>query len=200
MSSVTLIAAIGSLAVIAAVLFYLRKGRSTPRCAACGAPSRFGYSKHAESDRKDIVPLCLRCLTTKLGNDYQPQGARALVIEPIANLPCYVFQPNSKWADSKLAQETDAMLSRLNGACRHCEREANFLWSTSQGLSASNFEEVFSEGLSPTLLRWGNAAPYPVCAGCCVNLILKTLEKRDLTFLEVCGPQSENGFVISMGY
>jgi len=200
MSSVILLAVIGSFAVIAALLFYFRRGKSKPRCAACGAPSRFGYSKHAESDRNDIVPLCLQCLANKLGNDYQTPGSRALVIEPAANLPCYVFQPIDKWADCKLAQETATMLSKLSGTCRHCERGANFLWSTSKGLLAANCESVFSEGLSQTLLHWGNPEPHAVCAKCCVALIVKTLEKKDLTFLEVCGPHSGIGFVIPMGY
>jgi hypothetical protein len=51
----------------------------------------------------DISPLCLNCLRTKLADDYAQFSVRALVIEPAANLPCYVFQPSSKWKDRKLA-------------------------------------------------------------------------------------------------
>ena len=200
MSSPALLIAIGSLVAIVALLFYRLRSRSTRRCVNCGAPSRFGYSKHAESARKDIVPLCLKCLAARLDEDYQTQRSRALVIEPAANLPCYVFQPNSKWEGSRLADETAVLISNLSGACRHCERKASFLWTTSRGLLGSNFEAVFSEGFSQTLRIWGNPEPYPVCGACCARLIVQALEARNLSFLEICGPASEDGFVISMGY
>jgi hypothetical protein len=200
MPSAAPLTAVASLAVITVLLLYFRARGSRLRCSDCDAPSKFGYSKHAESAASDIVPLCLACLSVKLGNDYEAYKSRALVIEPAANLPCYVFQSNSKWPGSKLAQETTAILANLHGRCRHCERQASFAWTTSRGLLGSNFEAVFSEGLSQTLLRWGNPEPYAVCAGCCVRQIVRTLEERDLRFLEVCGPRSEDGFVISMGY
>ena len=35
---------------------------------------------------------------------------------------------------------------------------------------------------------------------CCLALIKETIENHNLTFLEVCGPRSEEGVVIPMGY
>ena len=201
MPSSALPIAIGSILAIAALLlFYRLRSRPVRPCADCGAPSTFGYSKHAESAREDIIPVCLKCLAVRLTADYKGYRSRALVIEPAANLPCYVFQPNSKWRGYKLAEETEALFEKLSSTCRHCERDASFLWMTSIGLMGTNFEAVLSGGLSQTLQVWGNPAPYVVCAGCCVNLIVQALEAHNLTFLEVCGPSSEDGFVISMGY
>jgi hypothetical protein len=48
--------------------------------------------------------------------------------------------------------------------------------------------------------QWGNARPYSVCVKCCLALIQKAIESRGLTFLEVCGPRSENGVILPMGY
>jgi hypothetical protein len=166
-----LLIAMGSIVAIAALLFFYRlRSRSVRPCADCGAPSRFGYSKHAESAREDIVPVCLKRFVVRLTDDYKGYRSRALVIEPAANLPWYVFQSNSKWRGYKLAEETEELVERLSSTSRHCERDANFLWVTSKGLVGPNFEAV------------------------------QTLETRDVSFLEVCGPSSEDGFVISMGY
>lgn len=201
MATLLLYVSIGLLiAVLAAAAIYFRKRQVHAKCADCGSPSQFGYSHRAESDAKDIVKLCLACLTTKLHNDYQRYEARALVIEPAANLPCYVFQPQSKWADSKLMKETSVLLSNMQKTCGHCESKANFLWMTSQGLLDSNFDEVLTEGLSQTLFRWGNDPPSAICGECCVKQIVKTIESNGLTFLEVCSPHAEDGFVIPMGY
>ena len=187
------------LALVAALL-YLRERRPPAKCSGCGAPSQFGYSKQAESEASQVVRLCLKCLTAKLRDDYQGYDGRALVIEPAADLPCYVFQPKSKWADSKLSEELTTFVSSMEDTCRDCGAKARFLWLTSKGLLPSNFSQILSDGLSQTLLRWGNDKPYPVCGQCCVASIVKTIESRSLTFLEVCAPRLEDGFVIPMGY
>jgi len=187
------------LAALGLIAYLRRHGRTRP-CVNCGAPSRFGFSNHAESAMKDIARLCLNCLKTKLADDYTQFGAHALVIEPAANLPCYVFQPSSKWRDLKLAEETSKLLSKMKTTCLHCGAKANFLWLTSNGLKEDNAENMFTEGVSETLLRWGNGPPCSVCGRCCVDLIWKSIESQSLTFLEVCGPRSEDGFVLPMGY
>lgn len=75
-----------------------------------------------------------------------------------------------------------------------------FLWLTSSGLQPGNLDELFSKGLEETLLRWGNRPPRPVCARCCVNLIYGSIESHRLTYAEVCGPRSEDGFVLPMAF
>jgi len=194
---------VGLGAVVIAVVWmtvYLRRHRKPAACANCGAPAGFGYSLHAESDRKDIVSVCLNCLKTKLARDYGQFGERALVIEPAENLPCYVFQPSSKWKDYMLMDEAGRLLGSMQDSCNHCGAKANFLWLTSSGLRPENLDELFAEGVSQTLLRWGNSSPHPACGACCVNLICGSIETRRLTFAEVCGPRSEDGVVLPMAY
>ena len=177
--------------------FFSRKLAS---CVNCASPGEFGYSLHAESDRKDISSMCLSCLKAKLETDYAQFDKRALVIEPAANLPCYVFQPISRWNDNKLMRDVLDLLSRMRDCCGRCGASANFLWLTSAGLQLDNLDELFSKGVEETLLRWGNRPPHPVCARCCVNLICGSIESHHLTFAEVCGPRSEDGFVLPMAY
>ena len=112
---------------------------------------------------------------SKLSNDYDSYEERALVIQPAAGFPCYVFQTSSKWPDSKLAKEVAEMFSAADEACNQCESKAHYLWVTSKGLNPSNFEQLISEGLSQTLLRWGNVGPVSLCARCCVKSIAKAI-------------------------
>ena len=58
---------------------------------------------------KEIEPLCFNCRTTKLTDSYKQFGARALVIQPTAGFPCYVFQPLSNWNRYKLGEETQEL-------------------------------------------------------------------------------------------
>ena len=194
---------VGLGAVVIAVVWlivYLSRHRKPSTCVNCGTPAGFGYSLRAESDRKDIASVCLNCLKVKLGKDYEEFGKHALVIEPAANLPCYVFQPSSIWKDCKLGEDAARLLSRMQDSCNRCGAKANFLWLTSSGLRPENLDELFAKGVSDTLLHWGNSQPQPVCGGCCVNFICGSIETRRLTFAEVCGPTSEDGFVLPMAY
>lgn len=186
--------------VFVAVALYLRKRQSHQTCANCGSPCRFGYSREAESKLEDIVNLCFTCLVRKLSDDYESYEERALVIQPAAGFPCYVFQTSGKWPDSKLAKEVAEMFSATDEACNRCGSKAHYLWVTSKGLNPSNLEQLLSEGLSQTLLRWGNVAPVSLCAKCCVKSIARAIEEHGLTFLEVCAPRSADGFVIPMAY
>jgi hypothetical protein len=179
---------------------YFLARQKFPNCANCGTPSRFGYSEHAEASKKDITRFCLACLAAKLRDDYGQYNGRALVIEPAANLPCYVFQPKSKWTGSGILKDAEAMLSAMGGTCSRCDGESHFLWQTSKGLVGPNFEEVLSAGPSQTLLLWGNTRPVEVCAGCCVKLIVDAISSKNMSFLEVCSPRTEEGFVIPMAY
>ena len=187
------------LAVTAGAL-YLRRHQTHAKCSNCGAPSQFGYSRQAESKAIDIVRLCLARLVAKLSDDYRNYAARALVIEPAADLPCYVFQPKSKWPGSKLAEDLATLLGNMEDACCHCGSHANFLWVTSNGLLPSTFAQVLSEGPSRTILEWGNEKPVSVCGPCCLTLIKSAIESHSLAFLEVCGPRSEDGIILPMGY
>jgi len=174
--------------------------RRPASCVECGSPSEFGYSLHAETDWKDISRMCRNCLRARLATDYLHFDKRALVIEPAANFPCYVFQPSSRWGDNRLVREARDLLSRMQNSCGRCGARANFLWIASSGLQPDKQDEFFSKGIEETLLRWGNRPPNPVCAHCCVSLIFSGIEAHGLTFLEVCGPRSEDGFVVPMGY
>jgi hypothetical protein len=174
--------------------------RKPASCVNCGSPGGFGYSLHAESDRKDISSMCLNCLKAKLATDYVQFDKRALVIEPAANFPCYVFQPSSRWKDTKLTKDASGMLSAMQNSCHRCGGKASFLWITSQGLKLNNLDELFTKGVAETLFLWGNSQPQPVCCRCSVNLICDTIEKDGLTFAEVCGPRLEDGFVLPIAY
>lgn len=186
--------------IVAAMALSLRNRQSHKTCANCGSPSEFGYSHEAESELENIVNLCFTCLVKKMTDDYENYEGRALVIEPAAGFPCYVFQTRSKWPDSKLAKEVVEMFSAADEACNQCGSKAHYLWVTSNGLNLSNFEQLLSEGLSQTLLRWGNVGPVSLCASCCVKSIARAIEEHGLTFLEVCAPRSADGFVIPMAY
>jgi hypothetical protein len=155
-----LLVGVGGVIVAAlGVIAYLRGHGKTRPCVNCGAPSRFGFSNHAESTTKEIARLCFNCLKTKLADDYTQFRAHALVIEPATKFPCYVFQPSSKWKDRKLVEETSKLLSKMETTCHPCGAQANFLWLTSDGLTEDNAENLFTEGVSETLLRWGNSPP-----------------------------------------
>lgn len=186
--------------IAVALLLYMRWRQSHGICANCGAPSQFGYSREPESKTEDIIKLCLTCLAAKLRGDYQRYEGRALVIEPATGFPCYVFQANSRWADSRLAKEVNEICSKTDKACSRCSSQAQYFLVTSNGLSPSNFEQLLSDGLLQTLLQWGNPRPIALCAGCCVESITKAIADHGLRFYEVCSPRSEGGFVIPMGY
>ena len=196
----TLFIALAGIAIAVVLLVYLRWRQSHGTCVNCGLPSKFGYSRESESKAKDIVKLCLTCLAAKMKDDYERYEGRAIVIQPAAGFPCYVYQRSGKWSDTGLAKEIDQMFSGTDKACNRCGSKARYLWATSNGLNPSNFEQLLSNGLLHTLLPWGNARPIPLCAGCCVESVTKAIADRDLRFYEVCSPRSGDGFVVPMGY
>ncbi len=164
MHNLVLVGLVGLLVALLSAIAYFRAHKKSANCAICVLPARFGYSLKAESDKKDIASVCLNCLKKKLAADYESFQARALVIEPAAGLPCYVFQPSSQWKEYKLSEETEKLLSNMEPACHRCGAKANFLWVTSNGLRGDNAEAVFAQGIAETLFRWGNS-PLPPSAG-----------------------------------
>lgn len=199
MSTLSLVILAGII-IAAAFVVYIRLRQSSGTCANCGSPSQFGYSREPESKTKDILKLCLSCLGAKLKEDFKRYEGRALVVQPAMGFPCYVFQMSSKWADSRLAKEVSEIFSESDKACNRCGSRAQYFRVTSNGLNPSNFEQLLLRGLSETLLRWGNARPISLCAGCCVESITKAIADGGFRFYEVCSPLSGDGFVIPMGY
>lgn len=186
--------------LVVAARFLLRKGALSSKCASCGSHSRFGYSERAESSADQIVRLCTKCLDVKLREDYRQYRRHAVVIEPAADFPCYVFQTKSGLSDA-FGADLATLFSNANAACHACgSTSVNFLWLASKSLTPTNFSQVWSAGISQTLLRWGNDSPQTLCGECCASLIMKTIETNGLTFLEVCAPRDEDGIVLPMGY
>jgi len=180
--------------------FFRRQNSASRICSACGAKSQYGYSDRAESKLKDIRPLCRTCLITQLEHDYSHYRGRALVIQPVGGPPCYVFRPQSQFEDARINSDVRLFLSQMSASCSKCEQTSTYLWVESQGLTADNWGEVIERGVSDTLLKWENPPPISMCAQCCVRHIDSTLQLRGMTYIEVCSPKDEDGFVLPMGY
>jgi hypothetical protein len=197
------------MAAAIATLFLLAKfGKKTPLpteqlCSQCGAPARHGHSMHAETEPEDIKPLCNKCLTTTLQREYSIFLGRAVVIEPVDGLPCYAFQDAKDWKEhfpnSAISDDTEKLLSGMKTSCSCCDKPAHYLWVESAGLDAKTFTQVLDDGISVTLLK-ENPPPVSLCGKCAVEHIAKSIEKKNIRYLEVCPPKGETGFVIPMGY
>jgi hypothetical protein len=194
--------------VVGFIIFLIAKRKANSpvgkACSVCGAQSSFGYSDHAEEDADKIKPRCLTHLVSELESSYQSFRGRAVVIEPADGPPCYVFQPVEEWRqafkDSKIADDVSSLLAKMDAKCLDCGQTANFLWVESSGLTGDNFGETLDKGVSATLLRQ-NSAPISLCPKCCVKRVVRVLETKRLSYLEVCAPKGNaNGFVIPMGY
>lgn len=185
-------------------MFKFFKSRSplAKPCSNCGAPSRFGYSEHAESALHEIDPLCLDCLKPRVSADYSQFLHGAVVIQPLAAPPVYVFLPLDMWqaGNTGLCEDVERLLGSMDEACRECKAPAQYAWIESQGLTPETFASVLDQGFSTTLLP-RNPPPVSVCADCCVTRIISTLGASDLSNLEVCGPRgAAQGFVLPMAY
>jgi hypothetical protein len=194
------------IAILCVLLFAIRRTNSplNKTCSTCGGESRFGYSDHAEEDAEKIRPMCLNCLLSPLEKDYSSFAGRAIVIQPAAGLPVYVYQPVKEWQEyfkeSKIGANVNVLLLEMAPACHDCGQEADYLWVGSAGLTYDNYEKTLDDGLSATLLR-NNPKPISLCAKCAVQHIAKDLRDNNLTYLEICGPKGDgNGFVIPMAY
>lgn len=182
----------------AAVLRLTRKKVENTLCAHCGAPAMHGYSKTAESAVEDIVPLCVPCLLEHLDEDYCNYDGRAVVIQPVAELPCYVFRPKSDW-NELLRGELDTLLAGLHSHCTSCSNPARYLWVNA--LEAGPVAKVPQMGITHTLLAASGARPISLCGRCSVQRIARSFAGQEAGYVEVCGPRgSEDGLITAIGY
>ncbi len=185
-------------------LFCRRAKLSTRRlCFLCGGESEYGYSE-VDKDGRRIRPICGKCLVSKLEDDYSNFSGRAVVIQPISGLTCYAFHSIRDWSksfkESKIDDDVRSYLLKMDTMCQDCGQKANFLWIGSSGLTKYNFGNVLRKGFAETILPT-NPHPVSVCGRCCVRRIVKELEERQITFLEVLGPEgTEDGFVMPMAH
>jgi hypothetical protein len=173
-------------------------------CARCGAFAQHGHSQKAESDLKDIVPLCLSCLLAQLEQDYSIYRGRAVVIQPVAEFPCYVFRDRGYLQRISQSQDLDheihELLARV-GTCGACGGTAHYLWIESHGLNDKTFETCLNGGLAKPLLAWGNPPPVSLCGGCSVKRIGAVLRDKRFSYIEVCSLHgTEEGVVMPIGY
>jgi hypothetical protein len=192
--------------VIALVALRTRGAASRDRvCARCAAAALYGYSQKAESARKDIVPLCLNCLLTQLEQDYSAFAGRAVVIQPVADLPCYVFRDREylQWLSTEspeMDREVHDLLSKI-GQCKRCGSVAHCEWVESRGLNEKTFEALLQLGIVKTLLAWGNPAPISLCGKCLVRQISQSVRGEGFSHIEVSSPHgTDEGIVLPMGY
>jgi hypothetical protein len=183
---------------------FLRGGASRKRtCARCGAAPQHGYSPKAESDHQDIEPLCAACLIKQLEQDYAAYRGRAVVLQPVSDVPCYVFRDREylQWVSPDaqyLDQDVGHLLEQI-GKCSACGDAAHCMWIESRGLDGKTFEIVLKRGLAKTLLASGNPAAVSLCGKCTVRRIAAGL--RGVSYTEVCSPHgADEGVVIPMGY
>ena len=174
------------------ILDFLKRGLRKKQCARCGQPAPHGYSKKAESDSKQIVPMCLTCLIDQLNRDYLGFRGHAVVIAPTAGLPCYAFREQK--VSSALLQKIDI--------CADCKSSpARCLWIQAQGLTIETFSDVLEKGPEKTLLTWGNPVPKALCGACTAKYVGKNLQQSGLEFFEVCSPhEDQEGIVLPMAY
>ena len=182
----------------------LRGGASRKRtCARCGAAPQHGYSRKAESAHQDIEPLCGACLIKQLEQDYAAYRGRAVVLQPVGDVHCYVFRDREylQWVSpdaQHLDHDVGNLLERI-GQCGDCGEAAHCMWIESRGLDGKTFEIVLKRGLAKTLLAWGNPAAVSLCGKCVVKRIAAGL--GGISYIEVCSPHGEDeGVVIPMGY
>jgi hypothetical protein len=124
---------------------------------------------------------------------------RAVVVQPVTGLPCYVFRPKSEW-DEKLRKELDSMLGRLESKCSSCGGAAHYLWFDCVA-EASIVADIPEKGIADTLSPYRGTSPISLCGKCSVKRVGQSLSRQDARYIEVCGPRgSEDGLVIAMGY
>lgn len=195
----------GAVVVLVAVRL-VRGGASKKKsCARCGAGARHGYSPKAESARLDIEPLCVSCLLAQLEQDYAAYRGRVVVLQPVSDLPCYVFRDRDylQWVSpdaQHLDHEVEGLLKQI-GACSNCGQAARCMWVESRGLDGKTFEVILKRGLAKTVLAWGNPAPVSLCGKCAVKRISHSLGGESFSYIEVCSPHgTDEGAVLPMGY
>jgi hypothetical protein len=184
------------------LLDFLKRGSRKKQCARCGQQAAHGYSPVAESDAKQIAPLCLSCLVEQLRRDYADFRGRAIVIAPAPGLPCYVFREREflRSTSSESEWHTAFLLQQI-GVCTDCQAPGRCLWIESRGLTSESIGDVVGKGPQETLLRWGNPVPISLCGKCTAERIGRNLQMDGFEFFEVCSPhQDQEGIVLPMAY
>jgi hypothetical protein len=184
------------------LLDFLRRGPRKKKCVRCGQQAAHGYSPVAESDAKQITPLCLSCLIEQLRHDYAEFRGHAAVIAPAVGLPCYVFRNLGFLRDTtpECEQLSVALLEQIT-ICADCQAPARCLWIESRGLTIESFGDVIEKGPQSTRLTWGNPAPTSLCGKCTAERIGNRLQTGSFEFFEVCSPHlDEQGLVLPMAY
>ena len=184
------------------LLDFLKRNPRKKHCAHCGQQAAHGYSPAAESDPKEILPLCLRCLAEQLRRDYAEFRGRTIVIAPALGLPCYVFRTFESLRDASPDFERQSVpLFQQIKTCADCQGTARCLWIESRGLTLESFGDVIEKGPHQTLLTWGNPNPTSLCGKCTAEHIARRLQADGFEFFEVCGPhRDEEGMVLPMAY
>jgi len=183
--------------------FKKRKTSAISCCSFCGNESRSGYSEYPRDIKKNR-PVCIKCLVSRLEDDYSDFSGRAVVFQPISGTIGYFFHRIKDWEksfrESKIDDDARSYLLRMDTACHGCGQRANFLWIGSNGLTKYNFGNILKKGFAETLLPM-NPTPISLCGRCCVTRIAKELEEKEITYLEVVTPKgTEDGFVMPMAY
>ena len=195
--TILLVAAVVILAAATILMAVTRKKHPPKVCGQCGKASSYGYSNPAEAGGDEIVPLCVDCLLQRLDEDYLTYGGRAVVVQPVAELPCYLFRPKADWGEA-VRSDLDFVLAGLEERCRSCGQEAHYAWVNA--LEPAPVGKLPKMGIRQTLLTAG-ARPVPLCARCTVRRLGNSLRAQEGGYLEVRGPRgSEDGVVCGMGY
>jgi hypothetical protein len=196
----TILLLVAVLVLIAAAILMTatRKKHRAKVCVQCGKPSSHGYAKAAESEASEIVPLCVDCLLRRLDEDYTTYDGRAVVVQPVAELPCYVFRPKAEWSEA-VKSDVESILAGLESRCHGCGQEARYAWVNA--LEPGPVAKLPKLGIRETLLTAASTHPVALCAGCTVRRIGRSLSEQEGGYLEICGPRgSEDGLVSGMGY
>lgn len=196
--TILLVAAVLVLIAAAILMATTRKKHPAKACLQCGKSSSHGYSKTAEAEAGEIVPLCVGCLLRRLDEDYTTYDGRAVVVQPVVELPCYVFRPKAEWSEA-VRNDVEGILAGLEAQCRSCGQPPRYAWVNA--LEAAPVTKVPKLGIMQTLLTAASAHPVPLCAQCTVRRLGHSLSAQEGGYLEICGPRgSEDGLVCGMGY
>jgi len=184
------------------LLDFLNRSPHNKKCIQCGQRAAHGYSEAAESDCRQIKPLCLPCLIGQLRSDYADFHGRAIVVAPAPGLPCYVFRDRDflRSVSSNSERDADILFGRI-GECVDCHNAGTCAWLESRGLTIKTFSDVLDKGHRHTLLAWGNPDPLSLCGRCTADRIGKILQSNAFEFFEICSPhQGQQGIVMPMAY
>ena len=175
-----------------------RKKHPAKPCAQCGKPSSHGYAEAMGPEPSETTPLCVDCLLRKLDEDYRTYGGHAVVVQPVAELPRYVFRPKTDWNEA-VRNDVDFLLAGLQTHCHSCGQPARYVWVNA--LEPGPVAKLQELGIQRTLLAGGKIQPVSLCAQCAVKRIEHSLREQEGGYLEICGPRGEaDGVVSGMGY